>query len=226
MLRSDWTTSVQLSTSSVTLNTSGMCPSTPTLESEGPASSLYSWRLHTHWLREAQLPAGKCWHPRGPRPIPRAHTRLTQSTSCPQRNKGDFMSLFKSFGFGYISAPPYMDLLRTDLSLLLRHRAQIRPWAFSEQHSILLMWEMGTGWLNMRHHKITVIALDGVQACAKHRSKHCKYTLWSISDQIFRVIWLTRPKPSNLLHVDKFWINVQISHGPQKLRQRSCALYI
>lgn len=26
------------------------------------------------------------------------------------------MSLFKSFGFGYISAPPYMDLLRTDLS--------------------------------------------------------------------------------------------------------------
>lgn len=71
---------------------------------------------HTRWLREAQLPAGKCWHPRSSRLVPGAHTRLTHSASCPQRNKGDFVSLFKSLGFGYISAPPLYGLLRTDLS--------------------------------------------------------------------------------------------------------------
>jgi len=71
---------------------------------------------HTHWIREPQLPAGKCWHQRGPRLVPRAHTRLTHSASCPQRNKGDFTALLKSFGFGYVPAPPYMDLLRTGLS--------------------------------------------------------------------------------------------------------------
>lgn len=45
---SEWTTSVQLSTSSVTLNKSGMCLSTSALESEGPVTSLYPWRSHTH----------------------------------------------------------------------------------------------------------------------------------------------------------------------------------
>lgn len=63
----------------------------------------------------SERPNYKCWHPRGPRLVPRTHTRLTHSASSPQRNKGDFMSLFKSLGFGYILPHPYMDLLRTDL---------------------------------------------------------------------------------------------------------------
>lgn len=151
---------------------------------------------HTHTGSEAQLPAGKCWHPWGPRPVPRAHTRLTHSASWPQRNKGDFMSLFKSCGFGYIWAAPYMDLLRTDLSSITEAQAQIWPWACSEQHSVLLMWETGTGGLNKRHGKITAPALDRVQACDKHR---LKYTLWPISDQIFRVIWSTRVQISCVL---------------------------
>lgn len=82
------------------------------------------------------------------------------------------MSLFKSCGFGYIWAPPYMDLLRTDLSSITEAQAQIWPWACSEQHSVLLMWETGTGGLNKRHGKIIALALDRVQACDKHRLSH------------------------------------------------------
>ncbi len=89
------------------------------------------------------------------------------------------------------------------------------------------MWETGTGWLNKRYRKITVFALDRVPARVKHRLKHWKYTLWPISDQIFRVIWSTSvPKPSNLLHVDKCWNSIHMSQKPQKLRQRSRSLCI
>lgn len=48
--------SVQLSTSSVTLNKK-WCPSMPTLESEKTAFTLYSWRLH----RQPQRGSITCW---------------------------------------------------------------------------------------------------------------------------------------------------------------------
>lgn len=118
MLGHEWTTSVQLSASSVTLNKRGMYPSVSALETD----CIHGNYMHTHYHTGAHTHTQSSGSPNypletaGTHEAPDQYRELTHSASCPQRNKGDFMSLFKSLGFGYISARPYMDLLRPDLS--------------------------------------------------------------------------------------------------------------
>ena len=127
---SKWTTSVQLSTSSVTLNKSGMCPFTSTLGSEGglyPHCIYGDYKLrHTHTHTHTHTPnthththinihtdserSNYLLENAGTMEAPDGHQEPTQGSlataPCPQRNKGDFVSLFKSSGFGCISVPP------------------------------------------------------------------------------------------------------------------------
>lgn len=124
MLRRDRTTPVQLSTSSVNLNKSGMCPSRPALVSEGPVSLLYPWRLHTHshtHTHSGSVRPNYLLENAGTHEAPDRYREPTQGSltqlHAHSETKGISCLCLNPSALDTFQLPtPHMDLLRTDLS--------------------------------------------------------------------------------------------------------------